>query len=300
MRMKIITGFAVVVGLFVCCQKEKPGTKETVLKGKTTVWCDETIFPLLEDQVQVFESQYDAEIDLVGRSEAETLNALFRDTIKIAVLSRDLYPDERKAFENKKIYPKVTPFAVDAVVLIRNKSERDSTIALDDVIAVLRGNKVSKVKGLVFDNLNSSTARTLRDLAKIKELPAGDVYSFAKNDEVIKYVAENPGMVGVVGLNAITQPYPEMEHYLENVNVLAVKGIGGAHYYKPSQNNLAEETYPLARHLFVVNCQGYQGLGIGLASFAAGEIGQRIVLKSGLLPVRLPSRKIVTRNKIDK
>jgi phosphate transport system substrate-binding protein len=31
---------------------------------------------------------------------------------------------------------------------------------------------------------------------------------------------------------------------------------------------------------------------VGVASFALGDIGQRIILKSGLLPIRTPGRKI--------
>jgi phosphate transport system substrate-binding protein len=48
----------------------------------------------------------------------------------------------------------------------------------------------------------------------------------------------------------------------------------------------------LARDLYIINCQGYSGLGMGFASFVAGDIGQRIILKSGLLPIRTPGRKI--------
>jgi phosphate transport system substrate-binding protein len=49
----------------------------------------------------------------------------------------------------------------------------------------------------------------------------------------------------------------------------------------------------LARDLYIINCQGYSGLGMGFASFVAGDIGQRIILKSGLLPIRTPGRKLV-------
>jgi phosphate transport system substrate-binding protein len=51
--------------------------------------------------------------------------------------------------------------------------------------------------------------------------------------------------------------------------------------------------------LYIINCQGYDGLGIGFASFIAGETGQRIILKSGLAPMREPSRNISIRNKIE-
>ena len=86
---------------------------------------------------------------------------------------------------------------------------------------------------------------------------------------------------------------------LENVTVLSVKNNTSNEYVYPSQENLANRKYPLARVLYIINCQGYDGLGIGFASFMAGETGQRIILKSGLAPLREPSRNIRIRNKIE-
>jgi phosphate transport system substrate-binding protein len=54
----------------------------------------------------------------------------------------------------------------------------------------------------------------------------------------------------------------------------------------------------LARDLYIINCQGYSGLGMGFAS-VAGDIGQRIILKSGLLPVRMPGRNIIIKSNVD-
>jgi phosphate transport system substrate-binding protein len=39
---------------------------------------------------------------------------------------------------------------------------------------------------------------------------------------------------------------------------------------------------------------------MGFSSFIAGDIGQRIVLKSSLLPVRTPGRKLQIRNELIK
>jgi phosphate transport system substrate-binding protein len=87
-----------------------------------------------------------------------------------------------------------------------------------------------------------------------------------------------------------------MKKFVDMVNVLSVKGLTGENYYAPSQNNIAEGKYPLARDLYIINGQGYSGLGMGFASFVAGDIGQRIILKSGLLPVRIPGRRINVRH----
>jgi len=283
--------------LFVMCnQQEKKNTnKESILKGTATILVDETLTPIIEDQVAVFESKYDAKINIVSKSESEVVISLFKEKSEIAVLSRNLTIEENKIFEQKKITPKITKFATDAIALISNKAHKDTLIDLKNVIEFMQGKQNSSIKGLVFDNPNSSTVRYMNNLAGIKEIPQKGVFSFKTNQEVIKFVAQNEGMIGVVGVNWLFQPMPDMQQYVDKVNVLGVKSLSGGDYYMPSQNNIAEGKYPLARDLFIINGQGYTGLGMGFASFVAGDIGQRIILKSGLLPVRIPGRKIMIR-----
>ena len=284
--------------LFIMCnQKEqKKADKESILKGSTTIFVDETLSPIMEDQVAVFESNYEAKVKLVSKSESETLISLFKQKSAIAVLTRNLTNEENKIFEQKKITPKITKFATDAIAFISNKSTKDTLIDLKNVVEFMQGKPSSSIRGLVFDNPNSSTVRYMNSLARIQSIPEKGVYSFKTNDEVIKFVAQNKGMIGVVGVNWLFQPMPEMKKFVDMVNVLSVKGLTGENYYAPSQNNIAEGKYPLARDLYIINGQGYSGLGMGFASFVAGDIGQRIILKSGLLPVRIPGRRINVRH----
>ena len=284
--------------LFIMCnQKEqKKADKESILKGSTTIFVDETLTPIIEDQVAVFESNYEAKVKLVSKSESETLISLFKQKSAIAVLTRNLTNEENKIFEQKKITPKITKFATDAIAFISNKSSNDTLIDLKNVVDFMKGKPSATIQGLVFDNPNSSTVRYMNLLAEIKSIPENGVYSFKTNDEVIKFVAQNKGMIGVVGVNWLFQPMPEMKEFVNKVNVLSVKGLTGENYYAPSQNNIAEGKYPLARDLYIINGQGYSGLGMGFASFVAGDIGQRIILKSGLLPVRIPGRRINVRH----
>jgi phosphate transport system substrate-binding protein len=291
--LKTLSGLLLVLVLFVFACQDK--NKETIIKGKASLFVDESIFPIVEDQQAVFETEYDAKLKLITKSENEIINSLMNDTVKIAVLPRKLSNDELKAFVAKKINPKMTHFATDAVVFIRNKKSNDTLIALDDVINFMKGNSVNGIKGLVFDNPNSSSVRLISELSGIKVTPQKNIYSFNTNNEVIKYVAEKDGMIGVVGINWLTQAPLDMQNNVDAVSVLSVKNINKQDYIYPSQDNLAQGKYPLARDLYIINCQGYSGLGMGFASFLGGERGQRIVLKSGLLPVRMPSRKIVIR-----
>ncbi|MFZ0599493.1 MAG: phosphate ABC transporter substrate-binding protein, partial [Flavobacterium sp.] len=68
-----IVGLVVFVFLFAMCnQKSKnEAENETILKGSIDITVDETIKPIVEDMVAVFEgTYYDAKISLKPKSEA--------------------------------------------------------------------------------------------------------------------------------------------------------------------------------------------------------------------------------------
>lgn len=282
------------ISIFVGCKKNeaKQAEEETILKGKASIYVDESVLPIVEDQVMVFESKYEAKFDLKPKSEAEVLNSLFKGEAKIAVLARNLSKEELKVFEQKRIVPKITKFAVDGIAFVSNKASNDTLIALSDVLGFIKGERSSRIKGLVFDNPNSSSVSFMDSIAGMKALSGKDVFSMKTNNDVLKFVAGNDGMIGVVGVNWLSQPMPQMKTIIDNLHILSVKGLQKTGYFSPSQNDFAEGNYPLLRGVYIVNCQGKSGLGMGFASFAAGDIGQRIVLKSGLLPNKVPTRRI--------
>ena len=285
---------------FLSCKKNDSKPADTILEGKATLYVDETVLPIIEDEQAFFETEYKAKLQLVAKPEKEIVNALLKDSVKIAVLARPLSASELKAFQAKKVNPKTTPFATDAIALIRSKSSQDTLVSLQSIVNCVKGVTTPSIQGLVFDNANSSSVRELSQISGVAIGNQKNVFSLNNNEAVIKYVAEHPNMIGVIGMNWILQPPLDLQEHVDKLTVLSVKGLKGDAYYDPSQDNLAMNLYPLARQLYLVNCQGYSGLGMGFASFLAGERGQRIILKSGLVPVRFPSRKILIRNKITK
>lgn len=297
---KIFVGLSLLTLILLFSCQNKNEKQDTIISGKATVYVDESILPIIEDQEAVFETEYKAKLHLVSKSETEIVNSLLNDTAKIAILSRQLTKQELKAFDVKKIKPRITPFATDALAFIKNKTANDTLIALQDVIDFLNGKSIRSIKGLVFDNPNSSTVRYINEISGVTATSQKNVFSLKTNEEVIKYVAEHDGMIGVIGMNWIFQPPLDLQQFVDKVTVLGVKAVNKQQYFFPTQDNLALGNYPLARDLYIVNCQGYSGLGMGFGSFLTGERGQRIVLKSGLLPVRTPGRKIIIRNTITK
>ncbi|WP_264544482.1 MULTISPECIES: PstS family phosphate ABC transporter substrate-binding protein [Flavobacterium] len=285
--------------IFSCNQKKDTDKKDTILTGSVSILVDETILPIIEDQVMVFENQYDAKIKLVGKSEMEIVKLLSEGKYDLAILTRSLSPGEAKVFDEKKIKPKETLLAMDAVAFIANKSDGDIKIDLNDISAFMQEKDQSKFAGLVFDNANSSTVAYMKKVAGVQQLPKEKIYSFNNNNEVIEFVSKNKGMIGVVGVNWISQPLPEFQSIVDKVSVLEVKAKNG-NFVQPTQDQIGRQTYPATRVIKMLNYQGYSGLGMGFASFVAGEIGQRIILKSGLVPMRMPSRNIIVRKEIEK
>ncbi|SDM83522.1 phosphate transport system substrate-binding protein [Daejeonella rubra] len=295
MKVLQILLYLAVPFVLVSCQS-KPLEQQTYTSGKEQILVDESFAPIIEDQAYLFESTYSgAKLDLVMKSENELLNLFLSDSIQVAIVSRLLNAEETKHFESKNIKVRINRFAIDGIALITHNSSKYANADVSDIIKILKG-EASSLESLVFDNANSSTVRYFKELAAIEVLPAAGIYALKSNSDVIKYVNDNPGSIGVVGVNWMVQPPVQLEKTVAELKILGVKNISGQPgsdaYYKPTQNDIALGMYPLTRSLYVINCEGGAGLGTGFASFIAGERGQRIVLKSGLLPDSIPSREI--------
>jgi phosphate transport system substrate-binding protein len=306
--IKLVLGIlilsAATIAITLSCKKgdAESGEEQTFTSGTAKILVDNTVQPFIEDALAVFLNTYDrAHITQVNSTEREIVQALMNDSIKVAVLPRKLTKDEESHFAKKKIVHSVTEFGKDAVALITNQRAIDSVINLEEVLKVLRGEKSSKVSSLVFDNPNSSTVQLLLKMAGVKQVPATGIYSLKTNEEVIKYVHDNNGAIGIIGVNWLLQSPVSTAKYVENIKVLAVDNVkidkGEKKYYKPNQSNMATGSYPLTRTLYLLNYLGKDGLGMGFATYLRAQDGQRLILKSGLLPVEMPTREINVQTK---
>lgn len=271
-----------------------------MLTGQLNVLVDEGLLPIMEEQAEVFEHFYQyADVELLEGPENQIVAKLFDGTAEVIVLTRMLTAEENKFFEAREFQPRINKFATDAVALIAHQSNPDSTMTVDQIIAVMRGEPLGGSKRLVFDNANSSTVRFLKELADVDALPAEGIYALRSNSEVLRHVYDTPQSIGVLGVNWIVRPDSSLQKFADGVKVIAIQGqagtLGGDGYYKPTQSNLAEGVYPLSRPVYVINGEPRRGLGMGFAAFLSGLSGQRIILKSGLMPDSLPPREIIIR-----
>lgn len=285
-----------VLALVSCKRKAKTdAVKETRTSGTLKMLVDESVGPIVQDQIDIFNLDYpQAKFQLTVKPEEKLLPAFLNDSVRVIVLPRLLTKAEEKYYNQRNIKINTSRFAVDGIALITNQGNIDSTITVKEVIDILQGKKSDKK--LVFDNAYSSTFQYFKELAKISQFPATGVYSKNSSKEVIKLIAEDKNFIGILGVNWIADQNTEASEYLSQVKVLAVKNlkgkVGDDQFYKPTQDNLINGVYPFLRNINIIDCEGRDGLGTGFATWLRSQRGQLIVLKSGLGPHKLMPREL--------
>ena len=282
-------------------QVNNAAAKEDILVGNLNVAVDESVLPLLKEQEEVFLSAYpNAKLNLNPQPEILAIRELLSDKAVVAVLTRTLNEEEEAYFKQRSIVPRIFPVAVDGIVLVGHTKAADTSVTMSYIFDSMRG--VSKgSKKLVFDNLNSSSFRQLKDMAKLEKVSSMNVEAKASAKEVLEEVGRDETKIGILSYNDYLNLKEEFSD-LNNIRILSVQNTVGENadneYYKPNQSTLAAEQYPLRRTVYVLNYQPNMGLGIGFSAFLTGDRGQRIVLKSGLVPANMPGREIIVRDNI--
>ncbi len=286
---------AVVIG---CKPKIQDKSKEedSYHTGTEMVAADASFEPIVAEEAFVFKGIYpEANLKLSYLTENDVLRKLLNDTVRVAVLSRELDSNEVKILTKRTLPPETQPFAVDAIALIVNKRSNDTLTTVSDIKKMLAGNTKTD-RNIVFDNPNGSLVRYLKAFAGNINLTQKNIYALRSNKEVLNYVSSHNDAIGIIGFSWLNDPDADYKAAVSNVKIVAVKDEAskafGKAYYKPSQETLELKQYPLSRKLYIINCTGKLGLGRGFQDFLASERGQRIILKSGLLPHSIPQRLI--------
>jgi len=298
------------IGFLASCRRsadQKP--LDTPTSGDIRIGIDASFTPVFESEVYTFESLYpSAKVNPVYGEESRIMQMLMNDSIRLAVVPRELLQTEKEHFEKKlKIFPRVTAIAYDAIALIVNKKNPDTLIAYDQLHGIFNNkidnwnqinpkHKNEKLR-IVFDNKNSSSARYIKEQFSKNNAFPGFCFALKNNKEVIEFVENNTDALGIIGINWISDgDDPASLGFLSKIKVMAVQPadtmIGAGEYYPPYQAYIAQKTYPLVRKIYVISREARTGLGTGFSSFVAGDKGQRIILKSGLVPATMPVRII--------
>ncbi|MDQ1087843.1 phosphate transport system substrate-binding protein [Siphonobacter sp. SORGH_AS 1065] len=293
------------------CQSGDKQSEETVSRGEITISVDESLKPIIQAETEAFEAKTKyAKVNTVYVPELAAIQLMLKDSTRLAVVTRHLKPDEKEVFEKANLKYRALHMATDAIAFITHGSSKDTLISVEELKEVMHG-KITKWNQLkygksnskitlVLDNDNSSNLQYLLDTLQIADKKQSPLFAVKSNKEVIEYVQKTPGAVGVIGVNWISDiDDPEHPTFTKGIKVMGVAPKYSANledYIQPYQYAIALKKYPLSRNIYLITKEAKRGLGTGFINYVLSDPGQRIVLKSGLLPATQVIRLIETRN----
>lgn len=278
-------------------------------RGHIRIMVDEGYKPIVETSLDVFDSIYrQAKIDALYVPEGQAVKGLVDDSVEVAIITRRLSTEEMQYFTAKSggLPPKITAVAFDAVAFILHPANPDTVFTVAQIHDILSGkstkwsqiNPKSKLGDIrvVFDHAQSGTVRYAKDSILQGQPVFAGATAMKTNPDVIGYVAKNKGAIGIIGANWVSDTDDRgVQAFLREIQLADIASETGAEGFGPYQAYLAQGNYPFKRTVYVINIQHRAGLGLGLASFLASDPGQRIVMKSGMLPANVPIRLVKTR-----
>ena len=299
--------------LFSCGNKNENKSVDTPTTGTIIIGVDETLAPIIRAEIDVFQSIYfTAKINDIPCSEIDAFNLLMKDSVRMIIAARTLNKEEKDFLSSKKIFPHEVKIATDAVALIVHKDNPDTLLSVNTVKDILTGkikswndiNAESKLGDIktVFDNPKSSTAEfAVKTICNNQPLST-ELSALNNNKEVIDFVAVTPNSLGIIGVNWISnQRDSTCVGFLDKIKVIAVSLENVPtedNSFQPYQAYLATKQYPYARDIYAVLADPRVGLTSGFTSFITSDRGQRIILKSGILPATKPIRIIQVKEEL--
>jgi phosphate transport system substrate-binding protein len=289
-----------------CGGMGKIATDETPTRGNIRIVSDESFQPLIETEVFTFTHLYTgAKIKPVYKPEYDVINDFMNDSVKVIVTSKKLTDYQIKFLRDTLIIARTTTYAYDALALITNCDNKDTLVKYNTIKDIFLGkiktwkevNDKSKLGNIsvIFDNNKSGNIRYFKELFDIKDSLSGNFFAVNNNAEVINYVSRNPDALGIISVNWISDKNDSLSmSFIKKVNVVAVSQqyINDGSYYRPHQGFIYDKSYPFVREIYLISRETFRGLGSGFINWACGEQGQRIVLKSGLVPATMPIRLV--------
>lgn len=319
--------FAVAAGTVACT----PVKRGEYASGSATIFCDDGFKNILDEEIEVFEYTYpESSIIPFYVSEGEAIDTLLSDGTQAIITSRQLTKEQIEYMKSKfKRVVRQNAIAVDAVALITNKKNPVDALSVTEISDILNGKitKWSQLAGndttaikVIFDNAESSTVSYLKE----RFLPEGNklsetVNAFAQknNAAVFDVVKTDPNALGVISVSWLGDDLSEAkkvpmdqrmaDYKNENdtvatnltteVKILKVSNPTEDNdfspvSYKPYQAYIYSGEYPLVRKIYMVSTASNSTVLHSFYVFVTGFVGQKIITKTGILPIHMSPRLV--------
>ena len=312
----------------VSCAKVKRGE---YAKGSATIFVDDGFRNLVQEEISVFEFSYpESSIIPFFVSEDEAIDTLMNDATQAIIVTKELTKEQREYLKSK--YKRVVRshcIAVDAVALITNKENPVKDLSMEEIGKILNGditrwtqiagNDTTPIK-IVFDNAGSSTVsylkeKFLKDGRKMSDNP--NAFAQKNNAQVFDIVKKDKDALGVISVSWLGDDLEKakdipidkrVEDYQNEadtivptmtteVNIVRVsnpseKNDFDPKPYAPYQVYIHSGQYPLFRKVYMISTASKSTVLNSFYTFVTGFAGQKIIMKTGILPFHTNPRVV--------
>jgi len=263
--------------------------EDSFTTGRISVVCAPEAYRLIEREANDFQGLYSgARVETEAASSRGAISALFGARADLAVVTRELEPEEREAAVRGGLELGVYVFARDAVVVVVHPGNPVENLGLDDLRRIYLG-EVGRWSVMGGDDV---------PVEPVVQSPDSDIYEYmmqkvmggqdvtarsiraVSDSEVVAVVTRNPRAVGYVSLGSVT----------DAVRPLRLATLAGLPYWKPDLETVYRGEYPLTRYFYLCAREKGPRLASGFITFVTSRDGQRIVQDAGLVPTTVPVR----------
>lgn len=291
------------MGLLSSCKndnKPKNERTDTYSSGAIKFASDESFSPIIDEQVDIFESIYSqAELTPIYTNELDAVNMLMQGKVWLAITAKNYTQKQLDDLKTRKFLPRAVPLAYDGLALIVNSANTDTCITVNDIRRILSGevkewsevypNSKLGALDVVFDNSKSSTVHYCVDsLLGGKPINSPNIEAVKKSAEVIDYVSKHKNAIGFIGSNWLNDKRDTTNvTFRKEITVMGVSKMEKAtpeSSWKPYQFYFYNGNYPLVRTIYALLNDSRNGLPSGFTQFMATYKGQLVFFKAGMLP----------------
>jgi|WetSurMetagenome_2_1015567.scaffolds.fasta_scaffold09966_4 phosphate transport system substrate-binding protein len=281
------------------CTRE-PGST-TLTKGTLRIDCDAAIYPALRLVAEEFHSQYpDARVDVRSVEAREATANFVNDSVHVIAIARSLNAEERATLAATKTWFEEYHVAQSAIAVLAHKENPVTELRMGQLDSILTGSVTAwpgwKAGGnidIVVSDVNSSTNEVLRALVLRGKKFALSASVIAGSGDLMEHVRSTRNAIGVTNvawLMGVEQEFSLIGLSRPGVAADSTQRVGKA--YTPVQGYVYKGYYPLSTPVNMYSRELNRDVSMGFIAFATGIQGQKVFLKSGLVPVTMPVRLI--------
>jgi len=286
--------------LFASCRQKPKAEADTLTSGEILLACADNFQNIINAQLDVFGAHYpQAFIFPIYVPESEAIRMLIADSVKIAITSRDLNAVENQRLQQNQVIRKYL-FAFEGIAIVANQENKDTVFSVSTLKKILLGeitewkqinpkSNLGEIK-VLFDSKETTILRYVADsITQTVENLSPNLF-YAKGIEDLRdRIAKQPNVIGILGLNQIgnenTKAYRE---FTLKTRFIWVSKDENSKPTLPYAGDLNSGDYPFWRPIYVLLGEARSGLPKSFTFFLTQEVGQKIILKAGLMPISDP------------